>query len=108
MGEREAQFQQALLQVARLQRWRVAHFRPARTDKGWRTAVEADGAGFPDLVLVRPPRLIFAELKADDGELAAAQEAWIAALAQVPGVEIVVWRPADWNQICQTLHRSAV
>jgi hypothetical protein len=43
--------------------WRAAHFRPARTAKGWRTPVAADGAGFPDLVLVRRTRIVAAELK---------------------------------------------
>ena len=44
---------------------RVAHFRPPRTVHGWRTAVAADGAGFPDLVMVRGSRLLAAELKSE-------------------------------------------
>jgi hypothetical protein len=33
-------------------------------------------AGFPDEVLVRPPRLVFAELKSDRGRLTPEQGAW--------------------------------
>ena len=47
MSERE--LQDAVIQLARLLGWRVAHFRPAMTTRGWRTPVSADGAGFPDL-----------------------------------------------------------
>jgi hypothetical protein len=81
--------------------WRIYH---TRNSKG-------SHAGFPDLVLLRPPRLIFAELKTERGKLTRAQEDWLEALAMVgsmPGesydrawrvavapVEPYVWRPAD-------------
>ena len=61
MTERE--FQRAVVELARLMGWRVHHTRPALTRAGeWRTPIQGD-AGFPDLVLCRPPRLILAELK---------------------------------------------
>jgi hypothetical protein len=63
-------------------------------------------AGFPDLVLVRPPRLIFAELKSEKGRLTEAQRAWIELLAQVPAVETYVWRPSDWPTILAVLSRD--
>jgi hypothetical protein len=44
----EAAFTDAVIELARLGGWRVAHFRPARTASGWRTPVQGDGAGFPD------------------------------------------------------------
>lgn len=46
----EAELQSAVIELARTLGYRVAHFRAARTAQGWRTPVEADGAGFPDLV----------------------------------------------------------
>lgn len=49
-------------------------------------------AGFPDLVLVRPPRLIFVELKTEKGKLSEAQDAWINALVKT-NVEVAIWRP---------------
>lgn len=63
-------------------------------------------AGFPDLVLCRPPRLIFAELKTQRGGLTPAQLAWIAALKCVPGIEVYVFRPADEMTVKATLGRK--
>ena len=61
----EAELQKAVIAAARAQGWRVAHFRPAQVRPGrYVTPVDADGAGFPDLVLCRGDRLVFAELKA--------------------------------------------
>ena len=63
----EDDWQRQVVDLARLRGWRVAHFRPARTERGWRTPVEADGAGFPDLLLVRGAQLLAVELKTDAG-----------------------------------------
>jgi hypothetical protein len=60
-------------------------------------------AGFPDEVLVRPPRLVFAELKSERGRLSDEQEAWLEELRTVPGVEVFVWRPADMDEIATVL-----
>ena len=95
MTERE--LQSAVIECARLLGWRVAHFRPALTARGWRTPVEADGAGFPDLVMVRAGVLLFVELKAVRGRLSDAQVEWVDALAACrQDVRMLVWRPADW------------
>jgi len=93
----EKQLQQAVIECAHLFGWRVAHFRPAWTEKGWRTPVEADGAGWPDLVLVRKYRLIFVELKTEKGKLSVAQEAWMEALRPLAQHEVYVWRPSSWT-----------
>ena len=109
---REAEHQKQVIELARLLGWRVAHFRPAQTSRGWRTAVAADGAGFPDLVLVRDGFVIFAELKTDKGRLSMAQVTWIDSLGGDPlGVQVQVdpkkivatWRPKDWDIIEGTL-----
>lgn len=99
--ETERGFQGAVVDLARLTGWRVAHFRPAQTALGWRTPVEADGQGFPDLVLVRE-RVLWRELKADRGRLTAEQRAWISALAAA-GEDVAVWRPRDWPVVVATL-----
>jgi hypothetical protein len=126
----EAELQHAVIEYARLFGWTVAHFRVAQTKRGWRTPVAADGAGFPDLVLVRGPRLIFAELKSASGRLRDEQEHWIRRLGTVadavdqavadsalrdydfdepPAVEVHEWRPDDWlsGRIDQALGRPA-
>jgi hypothetical protein len=91
----EAQLQSAVIELARTLGWKVAHFRPALTGKGWRTAVSGDGVGFPDLVMVRGKRLLFVELKSAAGKLSGEQAAWICALDHA-NAEVLIWRPADW------------
>lgn len=91
----EAQLQSAVIELARVLGYRVAHFRPGLTSKGWRTPVEADGKGFPDLVLCRPYRLIFAELKGDGGTIAIEQLTWVHVLESA-GAEVYFWRPVAW------------
>ncbi len=98
----EAAFTGDVIAFARLHRWRVAHFRPARTSAGWRTAVSGDGAGWPDLVLVRGQVLIVAELKVGKGRLTPEQRLWIAAL-EAAGVPAYCWWPKNWRDIEEAL-----
>lgn len=59
---------------------------------GWRRyhtwISKNSAAGFPDEVLVRPPRLIFAELKSDRGRLSPDQQAWLEDLREIPDAEV--------------------
>jgi hypothetical protein len=64
------------------------------------------GAGWPDLVCVRPPRLIFAELKSETGALRPRQCEWLDVLRLLPQVEVFVW-PADWDELVETLTGTA-
>lgn len=100
----EQEFQQQVIDLGHLLGWRVAHFRPAQTAKGWRTPATADGKGFPDLVLVRE-RVIFAELKTDRGKLTDDQAAWLAALAHA-GAEAYIWRPSEFDAVEHHLRRT--
>jgi VRR-NUC domain len=101
-AELERDFQTAVVDAARLGGWRVAHFRAARTRHGWRTPVAADGAGFPDLVLVRGAQLVAAELKSARGKVTREQAEWLDALDGA-GVAVYVWRPADWDEVVEVL-----
>lgn len=94
----EADLQQAVIDCAHLFHWRVAHFRAAMTRGRWSTPVSADGAGFPDLVMVRGGQIIFAELKAAKGRVRTEQTVWLNALllADGPTVRTYTWRPDDW------------
>lgn len=92
----EAQLQSAVIELARLRGWRVAHSRPAMNQRGvWSTPISGD-PGFPDLVLARHGRVIFAELKSELGRIGKAQSEWIGAL-KGPGNEVYVWLPRDWT-----------
>ena len=105
MTERERDFQRAVIDLARLMGWRVHHTRPALTRRGrWLTPIQGD-AGFPDLVLVRAGRVIFAELKCNGVRPTPQQQAWLDALASCAGVECYLWTPADWKTIIDTLRR---
>lgn len=106
---READLQDAIVEAAMMLGWKVMHTRPARTGKGWRTPLQGH-RGFPDLVLLRPPRLIFAELKSLSGKLTPEQEGWLDALELVAengaadrgpfehvAPETYVWTPRHWR-----------
>ncbi len=98
--ESEGDFLSWVIDYAHLKGWLAAHFRPAKTEAGWRTAVQGD-AGFLDLVLARNGVVIIAELKSEIGTLSPPQEAWLAAL-QGDGESTAlwfVWRPSDREQI---------
>lgn len=93
--QREAEFQGQVLRLAELSGWLRYHTRDSRRSQ----------PGFPDLVLVREPRLIFAELKRSEKEHPTPeQEQWLARLRGCP-VEVYLWRPGDWDEIVQVLRR---
>lgn len=103
LSETESQWQKVVLAYAKLQGWHTAHFRAAMMRSGkWATPVQGDGTGFPDLVLVRGCRLIFAELKSAKGKVAPAQTEWLTRLMGA-GAECFIWRPKDWDQVKQVL-----
>lgn len=91
----EEQLQDAVIELAQLLGYLVAHFRPALTARGWRTPVQGNGRGFPDLVLVRPGRVIYAELKAHAGTVSPDQQVWLDRL-RGGGAEVYLWRPRHW------------
>lgn len=62
--------------------------------------------GFPDCVLARPPDLIFAELKSEDGRATPEQLRWMDVLHRA-GQEVYLWRPSDWDAIINRLSRRS-
>lgn len=90
----EADFQAKVVQWAKLNGWKVVHHLNSRgTEPGW-----------PDLVLMRPPEIIFAELKREAGKVTPAQSAMLATLDGC-SLETHVWRPSDWDIIEARLRR---
>lgn len=88
----ERQFQSQVVKAAGLLGWRCYHTLRS----------EGSAAGFPDLVLVRRPRVVFAELKAQRTPVTDDQRAWIAEL-RACGQEAYIWRPDDWSTIERVL-----
>lgn len=74
---------------------------------GWRMAFAQysprSPKGFPDLVLLRPPRVIFAELKSETGKTTAEQDAWLGQLRELPNAEVFLWRPDDLERFAEVL-----
>ena len=102
-GCSEDEFGRHLIAYAQARGWRVAHFRPGRTASGWRTPCSADAKGWPDLILVRGPRIVAAELKRDGGKKPTPEQTtWLAAL-RAAGVPAFVWKPKDWQSVMVVL-----
>lgn len=91
----EKAFQQQIVDLAKLTGWLCHHTHDSRRSE----------PGFPDLVLVRPPQVLFVEIKTEAGALRPEQEVWLSALRECPGVQAEVWRPSDWQSIEETLRR---
>lgn len=103
--ETEQGFLRAVVALARLRGWRVFHQRPARTAHGWRSAVQGDGRGFPDLILLRGNVIHAWELKTGRGKPTAEQEDWLQAFRDA-GVDAKIVRPQDWPAIEAALSRK--
>ena len=102
--ETEARFLARVTDYANLSGWKWMHIRPGLNERGrYRTPVHGPlGAGWPDLVLVRGERMIFAELKAERGRVTPLQWQVMETLNGAQA-EVYVWRPSDWNGILEIL-----
>lgn len=103
----EKAFQAGVLDYAERTGWKTAHFHSTirhvrEKDGSYRTIGDKAAAGFPDLILTRRERLVFAELKREKGRPAPSQIAWIDAL-MATSAEVYLWFPRDWTQIESTL-----
>lgn len=99
----EAAFTAFVIGEAQIRGWLVAHFRGVRVQRKngsayWQTPVQGNGAGFPDLILVRGSRMIAAELKVGRNVVSAEQRQWLQALGAA-GAETYEWRPGGWPEI---------
>ncbi len=89
----EAQFQRQVLDLARIFGWTAYHPMLSKwSERGW-----------PDLALVRPPRIVLAELKRENGKTTVHQDRWLELLRACPGVETFLWRPSDFDAIATVL-----
>jgi hypothetical protein len=83
------------------------HVRDATKQFGWLRyhthRSDFSPAGFPDEVLLRPPRMVVAELKGRGKDPSDKQQEWLDYFAQIPGVEVYVWSPDDFDEIDRTL-----
>ncbi len=88
----ERVFMQSIIDLAKREGWRHYHTHDSRRSP----------SGFPDLVLVKPPRIIAAEVKTETGQVTADQQNWLDDLGLTP-VETFIWRPSYWAGIVAAL-----
>jgi hypothetical protein len=89
----EAQWQDQVIDLARLMGYENI-FHPKYSIQS--------ASGFPDLVLLKGPRLIHIELKSETGQPSAEQYFWLYEL-QMGGHEAYLLRPSDWNMLQKIL-----
>lgn len=101
LGSPEKGFQQAVIDYAVLTGWTV----------GFTWNSKHSPYGEPDLRMARvknstgdpDARVVWAELKKEDGQPTAEQYEWLELGRHVPGVETYLWRPSDWDEIQEVL-----
>lgn len=95
----EKELQQAVVELCSWLHYPLFHAYDSR---------RSNGPGYPDLTIAVPGRVLFRELKTENGKLTAVQHQWQAAL-RLAGADVGVWRPSDWvtGQIRAELMRPA-
>jgi hypothetical protein len=86
----------ALVDAARLSGWLTYHTHDSRRS----------ARGFPDLILLRPPRLLVIEAKREGARPTLEQAAWLSAFAALAGgaeVETHIWRPSDIDRALRVI-----
>jgi hypothetical protein len=83
----ETDLQKTIIDACKIYGFRVSHFRPAKTERGWRTPVQGD-AGFPDLAIAGHGHLLLVELKIGKKQLRPDQGAWRDA---IPSANYRLW-----------------
>ena len=101
----ENDYMQTIIEAARAYKWLVYHSHSSLRSE----------PGFPDLVLVRPPRVLFIEVKTDHAKLRPGyqgktrwmpgQQEWLIALGACDKVRAMVARPSEWAEIEKALGR---
>jgi len=90
----EKEFESQIKDLAKILGWKYYHT--------WRSIHSP--AGFPDCCFVKPPRLVFAELKSEKGKVSPAQQEWLDSLRACGGnVECYMWRPSDFDEAARIL-----
>ena len=103
----EKRFQSQVLAYAAMMGWSAWHDNATNAPRrcsgcGQTRSLPRNTAGLPDLVLIRRPRVVWAELKAERGRLRPAQKAWIEEL-RACGQAVYVWRPSSWEEVERVL-----
>lgn len=99
---RESVWRKLVTDVAKAAGWQVQHVRSVQ-DRSGQWVNPCSLAGWPDLVLIRPPRMLAVELKAHGGKATPAQVALLADMRTIPGCSALVAKPRDWHRLVPLL-----
>ena len=100
----ETNFYATVINAARIAGWRTAHFRPAWTRRGWRTAVQGDGKGFPTSSSSTPSAGSGSSSSSSNrARLSVEQEEWGQALLAAGALFRLVHVPSGIDTFCQDL-----
>lgn len=108
----ERSFQAQVIRAAELLGWRVRHDSATNQRQtcaschamlrcascGTEPRIIRNAAGMLDLLLIRRPRVVWAELKSDRGKLTDEQLTMLTEL-RASGQEAYLWKPKDWPTI---------
>jgi len=94
----EKEFLAQVLELLTLNGWLLVDHQFEQAHYAKRTS-----KGRPDILAIRAPRVLFAEIKSEKGKLSPHQKLWLMELEQCPGVEVYCWRPSMWDDIVRVL-----
>jgi hypothetical protein len=94
--EPEKHFHNEVVRMARMYGWRVYFtWKSVNSPEGW-----------PDLVLVKPPRLLIWELKTESGKVTPAQSETLTLLGGCTDLSVRVVRPSMWPTVMEELRAA--
>lgn len=102
LTQTERQFQNEVIEYAQMTGYKAAHFRTVRVQRAdgshyYCTPAVADGEGWFDLVLCKPPKIFFVELKVGRNKPTEAQVMWHDML-EACGLQVGVLYPQHWDE----------
>jgi hypothetical protein len=88
----EAEWSKQVVSVAHQLGYRSVHQRPCREGRSGKWTTPTTIKGWPDWTFIRPPRLVFAELKGDTTPMRPGQQEMLDLLAACGEAEAYLWR----------------
>jgi hypothetical protein len=107
-GSPEKEFQRTIVETLELFGYVGTHLFPLRDIHG-QMRTPSTASGWPDLVYLRPPRVLAIEVKGDTGKADPKQIAWLSLWANIPCARAWLVRPSDppWNDLLGWIRRPA-
>lgn len=100
----EEELVDTLLEYGKTGGWLCTHFRPAKTNKGYRTLLQGN-KGYFDITMMHKDlrRTLFIECKSKKGTLKPEQKQWREAALAQPSSEYYLWKPEHLAEARQVI-----